>query len=947
MQMADELRGVISLQNNVTPVLREIIKGLKEMGADSESAQKAMESLEDLNLSGAQNETRKAASEIENVGKEAEKSESLVGKLKKALIALGATTAITGLAKSGIEYNAAIEDYTTAFTTMLGDAEEASELVQKLNKMGAETPFETSDLLEVTQLLMNYGQTADQAVEKMSMLGDIAQGNADKMVRVATAYGQMSSAGKVSLEDVKQMIEAGFNPLQEISQATGESMASLYERISKGTISVDEITDSMKRATSEGGKYYKSMEAQSQTFSGMLATLKDNTSQLLGVATNGLFEGFKDTLSEINAAMSDGESAKALAEAAKKVGEFMGDAASAIKNVITTLWEHKTAVLAAVGAMAGFKVVQTVASYVKAATTTFNGLKIALTAVKAAKAADASATLAQATAQAKANVEAVAGEAATAAQKAAISGLTKVTNAQTTAQKALNMATKVAPWAAVTAFIGGVITAGQKAEEIMQKIPGSAAYVRKAIEEVNQSLEESAGRIQEAERDASVAGADAEAQIYQIQRAMAAGFDDDVIKEMVDTLESTYPVMEGYFDFVNGKWQESTESVQKYIEEIKKQAVVDMYRDELSEAAKNKAKAQEAKDAAQKDYDRTKEQIEYYRKNGNYDLADELEQKYLPGAEKALEEATRTLQEATKQEQEISDNLMDTMASGQDAAQNYIDKITQADKEYAEKTAAISDVMEKLAEFDPSDKITGPLAESLNSTLESAGMDFRVQAGDTIGDLIEELKETETETNNEYMTNMAALAQGLLDTFGGQLDEEKTSFLKELIRTNDDNVKNNKNATKEGANYMSKKLKDTNLTAELKNNKVDLNATVNVKSTISSSGASVSLLGGAGSLISKVGQTISATVKGHNATGTPYYKGGLTTINENGDEIIDLPNGSRVYTAAQSRKIIENKKHAGGVIVNIANMIVREEADIDKIAAKLAEKIDKAALVMA
>lgn len=947
MQMADELRGVISLQNNVTPVLREIIKGLKEMGADSKSAQKAMESLEDLNLSGAQNETRKAASEVENVGKEAEKSESLVGKLKKALIALGATTAITGLVKSGIEYNAGIEDYTTAFTTMLGDAEEASKLVQKLNKMGAETPFETSVLLEVTQLLMNYGQTADQAVEKMSMLGDIAQGNADKMVRVATAYGQMSSAGKVSLEDVKQMIEAGFNPLQEISQATGESMASLYERISKGTISVDEITDSMKRATSEGGKYYKSMEAQSQTFSGMLATLKDNTSQLLGVATSALFEGFKDTLSEINAAMSDGESADALAEAAKKVGEFMGDAASAIKSVITTLWEHKTAVLAAVGAMAGFKVVQTVASYVKAATTTFNGLKIALTAVKAAKAADASATLAQATAQAKANVEAAAGESATAAQKAAISGLTKVTNAQTTAQKALNMATKVAPWAAVTAFIGGVITAGQKAEEIMQKIPGSAAYVRKAIEEVNQSLEESAGRIQEAERDASVAGADAEAQIYQIQRAMAAGFDDDVIKEMVDTLESTYPVMEGYFDFVNGKWQESTENVQRYIEEIKKQAVVDMYRDELSEAAKNKAKAQEAKDAAQKDYDRTKEQIEYYRKNGNYDLADELEQKYLPGAEKALEEATRTLQEATKQEQEISDNLMDTMASGQDAAQNYIDKITQADKEYAEKTAAISDVMEKLAEFDPSDKITGPLADSLNETLKAAGVDFTVQAEDTIGDLIEKLKETETDTNNEYLTNMAALAQGLLDTFGGQLDDEATSFLKGLIKTNDDNVKNNKNASRESAVYMSKKLKDTNLTAELKNNKVDLNATVNVKSTISSSGASVSLLGGAGAMLSKVGQTISATVKGHNATGTPYYKGGLTTINENGDEIIDLPNGSRVYTAAQSRKIIENKKHAGGVIVNIANMIVREEADIDKIAAKLAEKIDKAALVMA
>ena len=75
---------------------------------------------------------------------------------------------------------------------------------------------------------MNYGFTADEAMDKMMMLGDISQGSADKMSRIAMAYGQMSSAGKVSLEDVKQMIEAGFNPLQEISESTGESMDSLY-----------------------------------------------------------------------------------------------------------------------------------------------------------------------------------------------------------------------------------------------------------------------------------------------------------------------------------------------------------------------------------------------------------------------------------------------------------------------------------------------------------------------------------------------------------------------------------------------------------------------------------------------------------------------------------------------------------------------------------------------
>lgn len=210
-----------------------------------------------------------------------------------AVAAVGAVTAALGAGVvAGVKYNASIESYQTSFEVMTGSAEKAAEVIDKLKKVGAETPFELPDLADTTQLLMNYGFSADEAMDKMMMLGDISQGSAEKMSRIATAYGQMSSAGKVSLEDVKQMIEAGFNPLQEISESTGESMASLYDRISKGTISVDEITASMQRATSEGGKYFQSMEKQSQTFSGLISTLKDNAQQLLGevVKSDGLTE---------------------------------------------------------------------------------------------------------------------------------------------------------------------------------------------------------------------------------------------------------------------------------------------------------------------------------------------------------------------------------------------------------------------------------------------------------------------------------------------------------------------------------------------------------------------------------------------------------------------------------------------------------------------------------
>ena len=208
----------------------------------------------------------------------------------------GLSTALGGAALAGVKYNAEIENYQTSFEVMTGSADKAADVIERLKKVGAETPFELPDLADTTQLLMNYGFTADEAIDSMMMLGDISQGSADKMERVATAYGQMSSAGKVSLEDIKQMIEAGFNPLQEISESTGESMSSLYERISEGTLSVDEITASMERATSEGGKYFQSMEKQSKTISGLFSTLSDNAQQLLGEIVGPLTDSIGSTL---------------------------------------------------------------------------------------------------------------------------------------------------------------------------------------------------------------------------------------------------------------------------------------------------------------------------------------------------------------------------------------------------------------------------------------------------------------------------------------------------------------------------------------------------------------------------------------------------------------------------------------------------------------------------
>lgn len=308
-------------------------------------------------ITGDSSGLQKAVSTAEKAVSSFEKKMSTVSKtldsVGKAMSDAGkkitlVESAIAGVGVVGIKYNATMEQYATSFEVMTGSAEKAAETVDKLKDIAASTPFEMPDLAETTQLLMNYGFTADDALEKMQMLGDISQGSAEKMQRIATAYGQMSSAGKVQLEDIKQMIEAGFNPLQEITESTGESMASLYDRISAGTISVDEITAAMVRSTSEGGKYFQSMDKQSQTLSGQLSTLKDNAQSLLGNLTTGVFEKLaNDIVPKINEALEK-------INTAFESGGFQGvvDAIREMSPVLDTViggFERFSAVLKSLG----------------------------------------------------------------------------------------------------------------------------------------------------------------------------------------------------------------------------------------------------------------------------------------------------------------------------------------------------------------------------------------------------------------------------------------------------------------------------------------------------------------------------------------------------------------------------------------------------------------------
>lgn len=211
-------------------------------------------------------------------------------------IASAAGAGIVAMGKVAFDYNSQMENFEANFSTLLESEEKGRQKVEELKKMAASTPFEMGDLAGATQQLLAFGVQSEDTGTYLQQLGDISLGNKDKLNSLVAAFGKMNSTGKVTLENINQMAEQGFNPLNEISTATGESMTDLYARVSAGKVSLDEIKMAMQNATTEGGNFADGMKKASQTMTGRISTLKDNARALVGEVFTPITNGIKDQI---------------------------------------------------------------------------------------------------------------------------------------------------------------------------------------------------------------------------------------------------------------------------------------------------------------------------------------------------------------------------------------------------------------------------------------------------------------------------------------------------------------------------------------------------------------------------------------------------------------------------------------------------------------------------
>lgn len=227
--------------------------------------------------------------EAEREGKRIDETFKNIG---KAAAAYFTATQIWEFGKSVVNARKEIESFEISFETLLGSKPKATAFFNEIKEFAVKTPLQLNDIAGAAQTLLGFGISAEKIMPILRQLGDVSMGNAERFKSLALAFAQATSAGKLQGQDLLQMINAGFNPLNEIAKKTGKSIGALKEDMSKGKISAQDLADALSSATAQGGQFYGMLEKQSEGIEGALSNLEGAWNDALneiGTSAQGVF----------------------------------------------------------------------------------------------------------------------------------------------------------------------------------------------------------------------------------------------------------------------------------------------------------------------------------------------------------------------------------------------------------------------------------------------------------------------------------------------------------------------------------------------------------------------------------------------------------------------------------------------------------------------------------
>lgn len=216
-------------------------------------------------------ESTTSGSKIGGWAKDAFSQIPFAGLLTNPLVVAGT---IAGAAlKKGIEQDL----NTSAFEVFLKSEEAAKQLNDDLGKI----KMDKGALSSAAKQMLSQEVDKNDIIPLLSSMGDISGGQNDVLGSLSLAYSQVNSAGKLLGQELNQLINAGFNPLTQMSKTTGKSVSQLKEEMGKGLITSGMVKQAFIDATKEGGQYHGLLDKMANTLGGKWQSFQTKISDAL------------------------------------------------------------------------------------------------------------------------------------------------------------------------------------------------------------------------------------------------------------------------------------------------------------------------------------------------------------------------------------------------------------------------------------------------------------------------------------------------------------------------------------------------------------------------------------------------------------------------------------------------------------------------------------------
>lgn len=224
-------------------------------------------------------ELRKLNREYKDFAQSSDKSteivDNLIGSLKRTAAEIGGFVAIKQFGSDVIDATGKMQQLQVSLSTILQDKDKANKMISDVVQFAAKTPFNLDDVATGAKQLLAYGSTAEEVVNELSMLGDVASGLQIPIGQLIYLYGTLRTQGRAYWRDIQQFQGRGINVIEELAKVLGVAQNEVQGLVTEGVIGFKEVEQAFKNMTSEGGKFNNMLANSAGTWPQQIAAVQE------------------------------------------------------------------------------------------------------------------------------------------------------------------------------------------------------------------------------------------------------------------------------------------------------------------------------------------------------------------------------------------------------------------------------------------------------------------------------------------------------------------------------------------------------------------------------------------------------------------------------------------------------------------------------------------------